>query len=383
MGLYEFLQYRDITVMKGNGLGGTSLINANVAATPDWEVFQPPHWPRSLTWEVLEPYFERAKKALGVQRHPNAEDFPKVQAMQRRAQQLGLEAFPLELAINFEILTAKKPDKDGVVRKPCIACGDCVTGCNNHAKQTLYMNYLPRARNAGAQIFTQTKVERIQKLRDGGWRVHCRNYEKNPYGAKYKLTARNVVLAAGAINTPEILMRSERRGLSLSPLVGTQFSANGDFFGLAYNGDYRTQVLGFGNNPGHPAAEHPPGPAIVSAIHYNGGTPYNQRIQIEDLSVPTAYTNAAKATFAAIRGEDSDTGDEAEERERIKRDLRPGYDLDGAMNHTMVYLVTTFDDARGRVASDSACTTRSGRVNLAFDDAGRQRIYTRLNQELR
>jgi len=30
LGLYELLVYQDVSVMKGNGLGGTSLVNANV-----------------------------------------------------------------------------------------------------------------------------------------------------------------------------------------------------------------------------------------------------------------------------------------------------------------------------------------------------------------
>ncbi len=34
-------------------------------------------------------------------------------------------------------------------------------------------------------------------------------------------------------------------GLSVSPALGTKFSGNGDFFGLAYNGDYETDVLGY------------------------------------------------------------------------------------------------------------------------------------------
>ena len=49
LGLYEFLNYKDISVIKGSGLGGTSLINANVAIVPDAEVFQLAGWPRTLT----------------------------------------------------------------------------------------------------------------------------------------------------------------------------------------------------------------------------------------------------------------------------------------------------------------------------------------------
>ena len=274
-------------------------------------------------------------------------------------------------------------NEHGVPRRPCRACGDCTTGCNHMAKSTLYMNYLPMARNAGAKIFTETKVEWIERLPGGGWRVHGTNSGED--GGRFKLDAANVILAAGSINTTEILMRSEMHGLSLSPAVGSRFSCNGDFFGLAYNGDFRTQVTGFGNHDDSPAAEYPPGPAIVSAIHYNGTRAVTDRFQIEDLTIPTAYIAAARRAFPMLQREDTDSGDEAEERRRIQRDLDPtvAYDPDGALNHTMFYLVMAFDDARGRMVFEAPWHERDGRLRVVWDDAGRQRIYTRLDEELR
>ena len=130
-------------------------------------------------------------------------------------------------------------------QKPCNDCGNCVCGCNVKAKNTLYMNYLPMARNAGATILTQTKVEWLEKLSGGGWRIHGQ-YVKGPSDSqKFTLDAGEVVLSAGSLNTTEILLRSEMHGLSVSPALGTKFSGNGDFFGLAYNGDYETDVLGY------------------------------------------------------------------------------------------------------------------------------------------
>ena len=49
LGLYEFLNHPDISVIKGSGLGGTSLINANAALEADPKVFRDPRWPRDAS----------------------------------------------------------------------------------------------------------------------------------------------------------------------------------------------------------------------------------------------------------------------------------------------------------------------------------------------
>jgi cholesterol oxidase len=50
------------------------------------------------------------------------------------------------------------------MRRQCINCGDCMTGCNVGAENTVYMNYLPLAKMSGAQIFTQTAVRHSGSL---------------------------------------------------------------------------------------------------------------------------------------------------------------------------------------------------------------------------
>ena len=44
--LYEFIVIDDLSVVQGCGLGGGSLINANVALDAEPEVFQDPSWPK-------------------------------------------------------------------------------------------------------------------------------------------------------------------------------------------------------------------------------------------------------------------------------------------------------------------------------------------------
>ena len=109
------------------------------------------------------------------------------------------------------------------------------------------------------------------------------------------------------------------------------------------------------------------------------------RFQIEDLTIPTAYIAAARRAFPMLQREDTDSGDEAEERRRIQRDIDAtvAYDPDGALNHTMFYLVMAFDDARGRMVFEAPWHERDGQIKIVWDDAGRQRIYTRLDEELR
>ena len=384
LGLYELLNYPDISVIKGSGLGGTSLINANVAIIPDQDVFEQFHWPAEIKYEALAPYYQRAHQALAANPHPRAFQLAKVQALDRRAQQLGTRAQALDIVVNF---TVDGPNAFGVNQKPCIDCGNCVSGCNVGAKNTVYMNYLPMAAKAGATILTQTKVEWLEKLSSGGWKIHGKHVTGGIPGDDFTLQAGEVILSAGSLNSTEILLRSEMHGLSVSPALGTKFSGNGDFFGLAYNGEMQTNVLGYAraDAPG-PGDSPEPGPNIVGVIRYSDGLPETQRIAVEDFSFPRAYVEASKALFGLIRGEDTVTGNEQAQSARLARDLNPAgklHDPDGAMNHSMLYLVMGQDNARGTILFEAPFTEPDGRIRVSWDRAGQQQIFTRMNQELR
>ena len=57
-------------MIKGSGLGGTSLINANVAILPDQEVFEQLNWPGAITYDALLPYYQHARQVLAANPHP-------------------------------------------------------------------------------------------------------------------------------------------------------------------------------------------------------------------------------------------------------------------------------------------------------------------------
>ncbi|MDX1983676.1 MAG: GMC family oxidoreductase [Bryobacteraceae bacterium] len=382
LGLYEVLTYQDISVLKGSGLGGTSLVNANVAIIPEKEVFDLPGWPKALTRDELMPYYRKAAEALNVSKHPRAMELAKVQALDRRAQQIGRRAEPLRLAVNFKT----GPNPQGVHQDECTDCGDCITGCNVSAKNTLYMNYLPMAQQGGADIFTQMKVEWIEKT-GNGWKVHGRWQKSNLSSQKFELECTNLILSAGAINTTEILLRSANlKGLSVSPALGTRFGGNGDFFGLSFNGDRPTEVLGFGTPPQPPPLENRPGPSIVAVVRHNAGEPLLQRFTVEDLSFASASARFAQLAFQnplLFPREDTDSGDTAAENARILRDFAGTDKYNGALNHTMLYLCMGFDDARGTFVFERPLFERDGRIRIQWDGVGQQEVFRKINEELK
>ena len=64
----------EMNVFSGCGLGGTSLVNANVALRPDPRVFKDERWPRAIRDDpmALEPGFERAEAMLTPTTYPTS-----------------------------------------------------------------------------------------------------------------------------------------------------------------------------------------------------------------------------------------------------------------------------------------------------------------------
>jgi cholesterol oxidase len=186
-----------------------------------------------------------------------------------------------------------------------------------------------------------------------------------------------VVVSAGSPGSTAILLRSREQGLSVADSLGSRFSGNGDFFGVCYNGDERTDALGWGAYPAsrrarriqpEPGPTVHPGPTIVGRIKYNTSQPLEQRITVEDVSFPLTYVDAARSTFAILIGRDTDPHDffdNLQEADRRRRDL---FALDpqlekGALNHTLMYLVVGHDDANGRIELDPL--TKQSRIRWA------------------
>ena len=167
--MFDFHASQDITVLVGCGLGGTSLINANVALEPDDSIFSDGRWPAELRDhpEVLKPFMGMAREMLGSNPYPHTwPELPRLKALGRAAKDLGRQLERPDINVTF----ANGPNAAGVEQTACVLCGDCCSGCNYGAKNTVLMNYLPDAHAHGAHIFTEMAVQSVHRWHDG-WRI--------------------------------------------------------------------------------------------------------------------------------------------------------------------------------------------------------------------
>jgi cholesterol oxidase len=354
LGLFDLRQGEDLDVLSGSGLGGTSLINGNVAVRAPVEVFDDPRWPASLRGAAgraeLDPYYARAEAALGAQQTPDALALSKVRARSAYAVRVGLELRIPKLTIHFGETGADAPPS---TRRPCVMCGDCIVGCRVGAKNTLAQNYLLLAKQRGAAIVTQTEVRFVLPHPDGGWEIHARAHpaEGGP-PTDHVVRASAVVIGAGALGSTAILLRSRLRGLRLGARVGHHFGGNADRAGYGYNNDTFIGAIGRRDTARHP---QPVGPTIASMTMHTDQR--GRQFLIQEGAVPSPLvlpTRVLLAAAAATRGEDTDTGtaDAAREAMRIARDAFALGDQ-GALAHTMLMLAMGDDDADGRVILDA------------------------------
>ncbi|MQS17032.1 GMC family oxidoreductase [Streptomyces kaniharaensis] len=257
-GLFDVWSFRGLEGVVSSGLGGGSLIYANVLLRKDekWFVQESPlpgggyeHWPISRA--DLDPHYDRVERMLGATPYPYR-DTAKTRAMEEAADRLGLRAERPPIAVTFAprpggepVPGAPVPEPEygnvhGLPRSTCRLCGECDVGCNFGAKNTLDHTYLSAARHHGADLRTRCEVRGFAPRPGGGWEVryvvHDPAREGHPTATDRlplrRIGCRRLILAAGTFGSTYLLLRN-RGGLpGISPALGTRFSGNGDLLGL-------------------------------------------------------------------------------------------------------------------------------------------------------
>ena len=376
----------------GNGLGGGSQINANVALEPDASIFNS-NWPKEIAEDAkngkLGTYFDRVRGVIGVTAlsfEEAEERFPKARALGRLAANEGdtpAEKKPLlfkqpatPIAVKLGGLNYMKPQAAGAyAREVCTGCGNCVSGCNVGAKGTLTTNYLPIAKGFGAQIYTGATVLAVEEV-GGKWRVtgiptsqrgRLRTWEESKHKAWvtgetcdgledqfFEITAKRVVISAGTLGTAEILQRSKRgkNPLSLSEQLGKKFSGNGDYLAFSY-GESEDAVNAVGwstkeDQERDTARQQPVGPTITATLVPQG---VGSKFIIQDGAIPGPMAPGVREMWAfsnAFSGSDKPFDPIA---------LDPI-----GVSHTQTFLGIGVDSAGGKISVNP----KTGRVHVVW-----------------
>jgi len=389
LGLYDIRRFDTVDVIMGCGLGGTSLNNMSVGLAPDREVFLEA-WPEAFRREVerspdglggLEEHYGRARRMLGVNPWRTEQALAKAGAFDEIASRGGMVGEPLEIAVSTE----DRVTRYGVRRARCINCGDCCMVCNVGAKNTLMTNYLPMARHFGVELFTRIEVDHLTAVslgagtaaEAGGYRLVCRR-RSGPRGLETServVTARRVVLSAGVLGTSGILLRSREAGLALSPRLGEGFSGNGDNFAAAYNTDLVTDAQGFGTDTG-PRSKIKAGPSITSVMRHGADQPdLRKRFTVQDITPPSAVVDALRLGLVGLAAKVYPDW-HPDRVNRWRKDVE--WNSDGAMNHSLLFLIMAHDSSDGRIVLDD-----EGSVRVEWPGAPSERIYTEVDAVLK
>jgi len=310
-GMFDVRNFEHIDALVSAGLGGGSLIYANVFLQPPDEVFDD-NWPETCKKQVLQPYYQVSKEVLGARPIPqNAEPRRKVirtEAFKAFAESDGRESQLLDINVFFgndfdKPLDIGVQDKNryGAVQTSCVYCAECDVGCNTHSKNTLDLNYLHVAETEHkADIKTEVLAEKIVPLNaqgeedasasgEFGYRVYWLDL-LNDKQEQYADTNR-VVVSTGTLGTNEFLMRCRDVYKTLPDInqnLGKHFSGNGDFLSFVIDGEKPI-------NPNY-------GPVITQGTDYNLFKNFNRDTAfiLEDASYPNFaawYSEGIKPGF--------------------------------------------------------------------------------------
>lgn len=231
LGIQRLSFLRNVMMLSGAGVGGGSLVWANVAYEPHDAAFRDPQWDGITDWKAeLGPFFDQARRMLGVATNPKAT--PADDVMQRIAAHFGVEDTfqPTPVAVYFREPGVEDPDPyfggEGPTRTGCTFCGGCMIGCRHNAKNRIDRTYLYLAERHGARVHPEHEIVDIERLSGGGFRLTARHPTRRSRQNRY--TAEQVVFSAGALGTTKLLLRLRHRLPRLSPRLGRQFRTNSE-----------------------------------------------------------------------------------------------------------------------------------------------------------
>jgi len=187
-----------VTVFAGSCLGGGTTVNwAGAFRTPDYilEAWAKGHDVPHFTSKNFQDAFEAVEQATSINLEESPHN-PQNQALWDGAKALGYDMKPIAR------------NSSGCMDDNCQRCGYCGFGCKRGAKKGTMKTYLQRAYNNGARILTNCEIDKI--LVRKGEAIGAEAVVVNSEGHRERIVihAEKIILAAGSIHTPAVLMRS-------------------------------------------------------------------------------------------------------------------------------------------------------------------------------
>ena len=202
----------------GRGVGGSTLHWGAFIPRPDprdlrlrQESGEGCDWP--VTIDELRPFYEEVERFIGCSgpspypwdptrrfAQPPVRRNAPAQLMAAACEGLGIRATDAPAAV----LSEARPQEGGEARPGCIHCGFCHQGCRTGAKTSMDVTYLPAAVAKGAEIRPDATAHGFE--RDAAGRITAVVYRQA--GRDHRQRCRAVVLAAGAVETPRLLLHA-------------------------------------------------------------------------------------------------------------------------------------------------------------------------------
>jgi cholesterol oxidase len=326
--LYRYNMFDELDVVTASGVGGGSLVYSNVSIRPHFdngvaEVME--NWPRKLSeidYGAAEAWMSsyRGKPNQIVTKFPiqfqngyehpkdDAETFAylgKVRFLKEASEKLaGTPSFTANYEIakswaplNLAVIEYPDPEQAKLDKKAyCERQGRCFLGCLPGARHTLNKSMINKLLygpgNPPVELRSLAEVTTFEKI-PGGWKI---SYDDLRFGdhdpdRRKEVTTEVLILAAGCLSTNELLLRAKNNGLTLSRMVGEQFSTNGDFAGFI---DFPRDLIDRTKFNPRPYGIFPTrGPINASHVMFRKG---KIQVNFEDATIPpmvAPYVRAA------------------------------------------------------------------------------------------